>query len=170
MPCCMSRRGGDAVRGGGDSAMTDSVRIFISFAEQDEFARDELIEEAIQSGTRCVFTEMVGKDSRNPEWRAKCRSEVRSCDGVIAFISRHTPEAGDACWAIGCAREAGVPIRGFWVHHDETRGKPFELGDTPVVYWSWDNIVSFIHSLGFKPRSAETSGLVEMNSARKQIA
>lgn len=151
--------------------MTDSIRIFISFAEQDRFARDELIEEATKLGTaRCVFTEMTAKDPWSPTWRANCRSEIRSCDGIIAFVSKHTPEAGDACWAIRCAREEGIPIRGFWVHHDETCGKPIELGDTPVVYWSWDNILSFIHSLGFKSRGEHAAEAIGAAAVNKQSA
>ena len=150
------------MRGGGNEAMTESIRIFISFAEQDKFARDEVIEEEKQRGAaRCVFTEMIGKDPRNLIWRANCRSEIRNCDGVIAFISKHTPEAGDACWAIRCAREEGVPMRGYWVHHDETWGKPIELGDTPVLYWNWENISSFIHSVGFKPRAEHSPKKVD---------
>lgn len=149
--------------------MTDSIRIFISFAEQDKAARDKLIEGAKQSGTaRCVFTEMFGKDSRKSEWRENCRTEIRNCDGVIAFISRHTPEAGDACWAIRCAREEGIPIRGFWVHHDDPCGKPIELGDTPIVYWSWDNISSFIHSLKLRSRSSEAEKYTDVDGVKKQ--
>ena len=138
--------------------MTDSVNIFIAFAGQDKFARDRLIEEAKQLGSpRCVFVETTRDDPLNPVWRANCRSSIKGCDGVIAFISSHTPESPEACWAIRCAREEGVAIRGFWVHHDETHGKPIELGDTPVVYWSWDNVSNFIHALRSHPHVEQSA-------------
>ncbi len=151
--------------------MSDILRIFISFAPQDMFARNEVLAEARQRGSpRCDFREMTSNDPRNTTWRAECRNEIRSSDGVIAFISRHTPEAGDACWAISCAREEGIPIRGFWVHHNDPRGKPIELGDTPVVYWDWDNISGFIHSLELRPRSQVGPLSPEVDAFRKQPA
>jgi hypothetical protein len=131
--------------------MTKSKRIFISFAVEDKIARDNLVNQAKQQeSAQFDFTDMSGKDPADAKWKAICREEIKSCDGVIAFISRNTPESRCACWEIKCAREEGIPIMGFWVHKGEPFGKPIELGSTPVVNWNWDTVSRFIHSLPWR--------------------
>ena len=81
------------------------------------------------------------------QWKTNCRSKIKGCDGVIAFVSRNTSNADGACWEIKCAIEEGVPIRGFWVHKDDKCAKPSVLGSTAVVEWTWPNIKNFLDSL-----------------------
>jgi Thoeris protein ThsB, TIR-like domain len=123
-------------------------RIFISFAVEDKFARDNLVYQAKnQKNAPFDFTDMSVKEPWDSQWKTNCRSKIKGCDGLIAFISRNTPKAEGACWEIKCAKDEGVPIKGFWVHKDDPYCKPSELGSTPVVYWTWDNIKNFIDSL-----------------------
>lgn len=128
--------------------MANNKRIFVSFAAQDKFVRDNLVNQAKEQGNpRFDFADISVKDPLDAKWRAMCRTEIKGCAGVIAFISKNTPDAQDECWEIKCAREEGIPIRAFWVHRDEPCGKPIELGSTPVVNWNWETISNFIYSL-----------------------
>ena len=123
-------------------------RIFIAFAIEDKFARDNLVFQATyQRQAPFDFTDMSVKEPWDSAWKTKCRARIKGCDGVIAFISRRTPNAEGACWEIQCAKEEGVPIKGFWVHKDDPCCRPSQLGPTPIVYWTWDNITNFIDSL-----------------------
>ena len=123
-------------------------RVLIAFAVEDKFARDNLVYQAkYQENAPFDFTDMSVQEPWDSQWKTNCRSRIKGCDGVIAFISKNTPKAEGACWEIKCAKEEGIPIKGFWVYKDDQRGKPTELGNTPVVYWTWANITSFIDSL-----------------------
>jgi len=122
-------------------------RIFISFAIEDKFARDNLVFQARQENTPFEFTDMSVKEPWSSSWKTRCRERIKGCDGVVAFISRNTPKASGACWEIKCAIEEGVPIKGFWVHSDDLCCKPEELGSKSVVYWTWENIKNFVNSL-----------------------
>jgi len=123
-------------------------RIFIAFAVEDKFARDNLVFQAkYQRDAPFDFIDMSVKDPWDSAWKTNCRTKIRGCDGVIAFISRNTPNAEGACWEIKCAKEEGIPLKGIWVHKDDACCKPKELGSTSVVYWTWDNITNFIESL-----------------------
>lgn len=132
----------------GRRKMARDKRIFISFAVEDKFARDNLVYQAkYQENVPFDFVDMSVKQPWDSQWKTNCRTKIRGCDGVIAFISKNTPKADGACWEIKCAKDEGIPIKGFWVYKDDCRGKPAELGSTPVVYWTWENIKNFIDSL-----------------------
>lgn len=126
---------------------TKKKRIFISFAVEDVFARNNLVFQAEQEDTPFDFVDLSVKEPWSSSWKTNCRTKIKGCDGLIAFISRNTPKADGACWEIKCAKEEGIPIRAVWVHKDDPCCKPEELGSTPVVYWTWDNIKNFLDSL-----------------------
>ena len=134
-------------------------KVFISFAVEDKFARDNLVYQAQhQENVPFQFIDMSLKEPFDSSWKTRCRERIQGCDGVVAFISRNTPRAEGACWEIKCAIEEGVPIKGFWVHKDDPCCKPTELGSKPVVYWTWDNITNFIDSLETIPDQSGTHG------------
>lgn len=123
-------------------------KIFVSFAIEDKFARDNLVYQAQHQGNvPFKFTDMSLNEPFDSKWKTRCRDRIKECDGVIAFISRNTRSAEGARWEIKCAIEEQIPIKGFWVHRDAPYGKPPELGSKPVVYWTWENITNFIKSL-----------------------
>ena len=122
--------------------------VFIAFAVEDKFARDNLVYQAKhQENAPFDFTDMSVKEPWDSQWKTNCRKKIKGCDGVVAFISRKTPKAEGACWEIKCAKEEGIPIKGFWVHKDDPCCKPTELESTSVVYWTWENIKNFVDSL-----------------------
>ena len=124
-----------------------SKRIFIAFAIEDKFARDNLVFQAKQERTPFEFVDMSVNEPWSDSWKTRCRTRIRGCNGVVVFISKNTPNASGARWEIKCAKEESKPLRAFWVHSDDRRGKPTELGTTPVNYWTWNNVKNFINSL-----------------------
>lgn len=123
-------------------------RIFIAFAFEDKFARDNLVFQAkYQRDVPFDFIDMSVKEPWDFQWKTNCRTKICGCDGAIAFISKNTRFADGARWEIKCAKEEGIPIRGVWVYKDDPCSGPPELGNTRIVYWTWGNISSFIDSL-----------------------
>ena len=71
--------------------MAKNKRIFIAFAVEDKFARDNLVYQAKrQPNTPFDFTDMSVKEPWDSMWKTNCRAKIKGCDGVIAFISRNT--------------------------------------------------------------------------------
>lgn len=122
-------------------------RIFIAFAIEDKFARDNLVFQSNQAHTPFEFIDMSVKEPFSEAWKTQCRVLIKSCDGVVAFISRNTPEADGELWEIKCAIEEGIPIRGFWVHRDDPCCRPSEMGSTQIDFWTWETVKSFIDSV-----------------------
>ena len=122
-------------------------KVFIAFAIEDKFARDNLVYQANQEHTPFEFVDMSVQEPFSEAWKTQCRARIKGCDGVVAFISRRTPEATGACWEIACAISEGIPMRGFWVHKDDPCCRPSEMGSNRIDYWTWDNVKSFINSL-----------------------
>jgi hypothetical protein len=87
-------------------------RIFIAFAIEDKFARDNLVYQATrQHTTPFSFMDMSVKDPWDDKWKTNCRAHLQRCDGVIAFISRNTHKAEGACWEI----KSLFPATTVWV-------------------------------------------------------
>jgi len=128
--------------------MATAKRVFIAFAVEDKFARDNLVYQAQQQESAPFsFQDFSVKEPWDSQWKTNCRTKIKGCDGVIAFISANTPKAEGACWEIKCAKEEGLPLLALWVYKDDKRGKPTELGSTPVKEWTWPNVKAFIESL-----------------------
>lgn len=84
-------------------------RVFISFAIEDIAYRDFLVEQARKKHSPFEFIDMsVKKEWNQNEWKNKCRTKIKRCDGVIALLSKNTHKASGARWEIKCAREERV--------------------------------------------------------------
>ena len=44
------------------------------------------------------------------KWKTQCRSRIKGCDGVIAFVSKNTAKAIGAIWEVKTAKEEGVSV------------------------------------------------------------
>lgn len=128
--------------------MVNDKRVFISFAVEDKFARDNLVHQAQrQESAPFSFLDFSVKTPWDNSWKTSCRTKIKGCDAVIAFISKNTPNASGALWEIKCAKEEKIPLLALWVHKDEKQGKPTELGTTLVKEWTWTNVKTFLDSL-----------------------
>ena len=122
-------------------------RIFISFAMEDKFARDNLAHQATRENTPFDFVDMSVKEPWSSSWKTNCRERIKGCDGVIAFISDNTANADGACWEIKCAYEEGIPVFPVYIHDEGAKRIPSELSGRRIHHWTWGSIKSFIDSL-----------------------
>ncbi len=123
-------------------------RIFISFAIEDIEYRNHLVDQARKSNSPFDFIDMSAKKPwKQNEWKRKCRSKIKGCDGVIALISKKTHLAGGARWEIKCALEEKIPTIGMQLKWNSKGAKPKELKNKKVIRWTWENIEIFINSL-----------------------
>lgn len=128
--------------------MARNNRIFISFAIEDRLYRDFLVGQARNKKSPFEFVDMSVKEPWSAEWKARCRTKIKGCDGVIALVSKNTRNATGQLWEISCAKQEGVPVRGVYVSTDNRPATlPSEFSGVRVVGWSWDNIAAFIDSL-----------------------
>ncbi len=120
-------------------------RIFISFAVEDSNLRDFLVGQARNDNSPFEFVDMSVKEPWDSEWKTKCRTKIKSCDGLIAIVTQNTKKASGQLWEIKCAKEEFVPCRGIWGHNNDTNfNLPEELDDVTIVKWSWENIKNWL--------------------------
>ena len=128
--------------------MAKKNRIFVSFAIEDVFYRNGLVNQARDERSPFEFTDMSVKDPWEETWKSRCRTKIKGCDGVIALISPNTKDATGARWEIKCAAEETIPMIGVHIHKDWTKHyTPPELIGHKVIDWSWDGIAGFINNL-----------------------
>jgi hypothetical protein len=123
-----------------------NARIFVSFAIEDVKYRDLLKGQAANENCPFDFTDMSVKEPWDSEWKTRCRSRIRGCDGLIALISGNTARAEGARWEMQCAREENVPMIGVHVQSDARNAIPSELADHKIIPWTWPGIDAFIQS------------------------
>lgn len=122
-------------------------RIFISFAIEDEYARDYLVGQARNEHSPFQFVDMSVKQPWSSSWKTKCRRKIKGCDGVIALLSKKTWNADGARWEMKCSREEGLPIIGVHTKKGDKGAIPAELKGKKVINWTWEGISNFIKSL-----------------------
>lgn len=121
-------------------------KIFISFAIEDQFSRNNLVHQAQQSHTPFDFVDMSVRKPWDSSWKTNCRAKIKQCDGVIAMISDRTYSADGARWEINCAYEENIPVLPIYIHRSGARRIP-ELNGKTIYYWTWDNVSRFLNSL-----------------------
>lgn len=123
-------------------------RIFISFAIEDKNLRDFLVGQARNKNSPFEFVDMSVKQPWDSEWKTNCRRKIKGCDGVIAIVTKNTKNATGQLWEIKCAGEELIPRRGIWGNADDKPSTlPSELDGVRIVYWTWENISTWINSL-----------------------
>jgi hypothetical protein len=128
--------------------MAKHHRIFIGFAIEDKFARDNLVFQAKQSRTPFEFTDMSVKTPWENSWKTQCRERIKGCDGMIAMLSSNTLTADGALWEIRCAAEEGVPLIGLRIYKDRPmQAIPTGMSPGRIFDWTWPNVSSFLSSL-----------------------
>jgi hypothetical protein len=121
-------------------------RIFIAFAIEDERIRDLLKGQSLNTLTPFEYTDMSVKEPWSTNWKEQCRTRIRSCNGVIALLSRNSLTATGQRWEIQCAVEERVPLIGMYIYKDD-RSTPPEMAGQRTTTWTWDAIAAFINSL-----------------------
>lgn len=120
-------------------------RVFISFAMEDVVYRDHLVKQAKKKNSPFGFTDMsVKKPWNEAEWQEKCRSRIKSCDGMIVLLTKNTRKGKGARWEIRTAKEERVPVVAMHVKKNDKAAKLPELGNSKVIDWTWDNLADQI--------------------------
>ena len=128
--------------------MAKNHRIFISFAIEDSKYRDFVVGQAKNGNSPFEFVDMSVKEPWEDQWKTKCRTKIRGCDGMIALVSQNTAAATGALWEVACATDEDIPIIGVYI---DSENKPWvlpnEFSGVKVVNWTWANIKAFIDTL-----------------------
>ena len=123
-------------------------RIFTAFAIEDEWARTYLVGQARNERSPFEFTDMSVKEPWSTEWKSRCRTRIKGCDGVIALVSTNTAKATGQLWEILTAKEERIPIMGIYVSQDNRPWTlPHELSNVRVADWTWPAIIAFLRTL-----------------------
>ena len=121
-------------------------RIFIAFAKEDERIRDLIKGQSLNAKTEFEYVDMSVKEPYESEWREKVRTRIKGSDGVIALISKNSPNASGQLWEIECAIEEGKPLLGLWIYKED-RTALDAMSGKKVIVWTWDGLTDFINSL-----------------------
>ncbi|GLR90908.1 TIR domain-containing protein [Bradyrhizobium iriomotense] len=128
--------------------MATKNRIFIAFAVEDKWARDYLVGQAKNEKSPFEFVDMSVKEPWDEQWKTKCRTRIKGCDGTIALVSKNTKNAAGQLWEIKTSKEEGVRVRGIYTTTDDRpTSLPAELTGISVVGWTWANIKAFLDTL-----------------------
>lgn len=121
-------------------------RIFIAFAKEDERIRDLIKGQSLNAKTEFEYVDMSVKEPYESEWKEKVRTRIKGSDGVIALISKSSPNASGQLWEIKCAIEEGKPLLGLWIYKED-RTVLDAMSGKKVIVWTWDGLTDFINSL-----------------------
>ncbi len=123
-------------------------RVFIAFPEQDSTLRDLLVGQSKNTNSPFDFTDMSVHEPWSSEWKTKCRTKIKGCDGLMAIVTKNTYNADGQIWEINCAADESVPIRCIktsdYVPSDSVKSK---VGNRRIYDWDWDTIKNFINGL-----------------------
>lgn len=124
-----------------------SKRIFTSFAVEDSYARDFLVQQARDNRSPFEFVDMSVKEPWDNTWKTRCRTRIKGCNGFIALLSKKTWNADGSRWEMKCALDEGIPLVGVHIYKDDKGAIPPELQGERALEWSWSGIATFINSL-----------------------
>jgi len=128
--------------------MDSRKRIFISFAIEDVKYRDFLVGQARLHHCPFEFIDMSVKTPWDEtEWRRRCSTKMRGCDGVIVLLSRHSYHSSGLRYEAKCAKADRIPMLGVHIHKNDRGAALPELYRKKKVNWTWDNIANFVESL-----------------------
>jgi hypothetical protein len=123
-----------------------SKRIFIAFAKEDEAMRDLLKGQSLNTSSPFEYTDFSVKEPYDEDWKKHVRARIRGVDGVIALVSKNTPQASGELWEIECAKDEEKPMIGLFAYTSD-RTRPTALSGYKIIEWTWNGIAEFIDSL-----------------------
>ncbi|MFA5029615.1 MAG: hypothetical protein WC518_02565 [Patescibacteria group bacterium] len=121
-------------------------RVFISFAAEDSKYRDFLVAQARNERSPFEFIDMSVKEPWKTDWKDRCRTKIKGCDGMIGLISNNTPGASGEKFELECAIDENIPVMLMYINDDRPTLSS-SLSGRRVNIWSWENIKSFISKL-----------------------
>lgn len=122
-------------------------RIFTAFAIEDERVKDLFIGQAKNDKVPYEFVDMHVKEPWSSSWKTRCRTKIKSCNGMFVLISKHLKNADGAIWEIKCAKEENIPLLGIYMNGTTILDTPDELNGVKKVKWKWHLIADFVNGL-----------------------
>lgn len=122
-------------------------RIFTSFAIEDVRIRDLFVGQTRHERVPYELVDMSVKKPWSSEWKTRCRTKIKGCDGVVVLISQHLKNADGAIWEINCAKEEGIPILGVYMTGCNILDASNDMNGIKKVTWTWANIADFANGL-----------------------
>ena len=122
-------------------------RVFVAFAAIDETWKTLFTGQAKNAKVPYEFIDMSVKEPYDEQWKTKCRTRIKGCDGAIVLVTKNLKKADGAIWEIKCAKEEKIPLIGVYLDGTGLMNTPDELDGIKKVEWTWDNIKTFIESL-----------------------
>lgn len=123
-------------------------RIFISFAIEDQNLRDLLKGQSQNTNSPFEFIDMSVKQPWDSQWKTKCRTRIKGCDGMITIITQNTKNASGQIWEMNCAQEEGVSILAIYGNNNHIGAIiPNECAYIPIEDWNWEKISKWIKNL-----------------------
>lgn len=122
-------------------------RIFIAFAIEDESTKNLFTGQAKNERVPYEFVDMSVKEPWSSEWKSKCRTKIKGCDGAFVLVSKNLKKASGALWEIDCIKEEKIPLRGIYIKEADFFDKPDNLLGILCKEWTWSNVKDFINSL-----------------------
>src|SRR5438477_3504963 len=119
--------------------MAENKIVFVAFAIEDERQRNLLKGQSLNTKTPFEFVDMSVKEPYDSAWKERVRTRIRRSDGVIALVSRNTPNSSGQKWEIECAKEEKKKLIGLWAYSDD-RTKPTILDGKSIIAWTWPGI------------------------------
>lgn len=120
-------------------------KVFISFSMKDAKYRNDLVSQSKNKKSPFYFVDMSVKKPWDEEvWQKKCRSKIKSCDGVIVMLSKKTWHSSGTRWEVKCAQEENVPIVAMHINKKDRGAIPPELKDEKIISWTWPNLAKAI--------------------------
>jgi hypothetical protein len=132
----------------GEAPKKMTKRIFISFAIEDKKYRDFLVAQAKNEKSPFSFVDMSVKQPWDEEiWKQRCRTRIKSCDGIIVLLSKNIWHSSGARWEMKCAQEEGIPIVGMHIKRRDKGAIPPELKGKKIISWSWEDLRKTVEGL-----------------------
>ncbi len=122
-------------------------RVFVAFAIEDETIKILFTGQAKNENVPYDFVDMSVKEPWDEKWKTNCRTRIKSCDGVIALVSKNTKNAAGELWEIDCAKEEEIPLMGIYIDGATSADKPANLYGVACKEWTWPNVEEFLDSL-----------------------
>jgi MTH538 TIR-like domain (DUF1863) len=123
--------------------MANTKVVFVAFAIEDEWQRDALKGQSLNTASPFEYVDMSVKEAYDENWKERVRTRIRRSDGVIALVSKNSLTSTGQKWEINCAKEEGKKILGIWAYKQDRT----DLQGVNTVVWTWDAIANFIDNL-----------------------
>lgn len=131
-----------------EEIVEEKKKIFVSFAIEDRKYRDFLVAQSKNEKTPFSFIDMSVKEPwTQSEWKKKCRTKIKGCDGMIVLLSKNTWHSGGSRWEIKCAKEERVPVIGMHIKKNEKGAVPPELQGKRTIDWTWESLEKSIKKM-----------------------